>query len=140
MFNRFATRTGGAALALTLTFAGGFATASAQDDASAEGERVILRFAGGSAWRVECQLMKDDGDMSRPSAKGRGAKSTGSISAFDVVSGVCDVTAGSRGPLRVTLDERSGDFKCPFGEPAEGARCEAVYPASAKAQFEIALP
>ncbi|MEL7028373.1 MAG: hypothetical protein AAGL49_04005, partial [Pseudomonadota bacterium] len=64
---------------------------------------------------------------------------TGSIVAFDVTEGKCDIAAGNRGTLRVTLDERSAAFKCPFGEPEEGALCQRAFPADAKVSIDVTL-
>ena len=112
------------------------APASAQDQANG---RVILMMSGDRAWKVECVFQKDDGSQSKPNAKGRGGASTGAISAFDVVSGSCDIAAGNKGVLKVRLDERSSAFACPFGAMAEGAACEKIYAAEAKETISIKL-
>ncbi|MCG8442821.1 MAG: hypothetical protein MI723_13545, partial [Caulobacterales bacterium] len=114
-------------------------TASAQEGAAArEGALFVLRVAGGRNWEVSCVLERDRGRDSRPSARGRGASSSGSLVGKDVVAGACEVEAGSGRALMVTLDDQQGEFACPFDGASEEL-CQTSFAEGATATFEVAL-
>ncbi len=81
---------------------------------NADGQRLVIKIAGEGRWSASCELVNDAGEPVRPSADGRGSRSSGTLVARDVVSGTCTATASDRGPMRVTIDARRGVFVCPF--------------------------
>lgn len=102
----------------------GLAPAMTQDDA--RGADMVLRVFGSGGWSVECTLETDRGRTSRPSARGRGNSTSGTLLGRGVVGGTCTATASNRGVVQLTLVDEDAAFACPFGDRAADGSCVGV--------------
>ena len=76
---------------------------------------VTLKFSGAKKWAASCTLDKPDGKSKAVKKRGRGHRSSQTISGRRVESGMCDVTVPEGTVLVVSFSSRPPGT-CPFGE------------------------
>ena len=129
-------RLGGKSLAVATAVVLGAASAAPAAMAQSDSSYFLLRMLGKSGWSIECELQKEDGGVSKPRSKGRGASSSGSIISRDVTTGDCQVSVRKNGSVQIRLAEESAEFKCPF-PVAAGSDCVKVFVGPLEESFKV---
>ncbi len=114
------------------------APATAPFPAYAEAPQLRIKLFGDGRWMADCELDKEDGDMTKPRARGRRRDSSGALVGNDVVGGSCKVTASDRGPVKLTLLNEHGEFQCPFAGADSDGLCTHTVAAGETFEFSVA--